>query len=333
MLPTNVNPLELPGRVPLAPGYPLGLPWVGRGASPTPIPASPPPGVPPLKYRGGHVVGQRHKSWSGVSASFVEMRCDGRLDVDLSADAARLSVALEEVGGRFEVQPNGARNRASSHKSPLPLSVIAAGFEAHGRADHLRFMRHLILQFDLAVLARMAEDEIDLSNAFAPRLMFGDAGIMQLAALFAEECSGDEPYSRLYGDKLSIALLLALSRLGNAKPRVIQNGRLAPWQLRRVTDYLVAHVADDIQLQELSDLANLSRSHFSRAFKTSTGLAPHQWLLQARIAKAKELLLTSKRPLARIAVDVGFADQSHFTRMFARTVGESPGAWQRARRV
>ena len=107
---------------------------------------------------------------------------------------------------------------------------------------------------------------------------------------------------------------------------------MAPWQLRRVTDYLVAHLSEDIPLQILSDLVKLSRSYFSRAFKVSTGLAPHQWLLQARISKAKQLLLETDRPLAQIAIDVGFADQAHFTRTFRREAGESPGAWQRARR-
>src|SRR5262249_42221169 len=155
--------------------------------------------------------------------------------------------------------------------------------------------------------ALMAEEEIDLSNAFAPRLMFSDPGIMSLAQLFAQECVGHEPHSRLYGDTLSVALLLALSRLDTTRRPSVRKGRLAPWQLRRATDYLVAHVADDVQLRELCDLVKLSQWHFCRAFKLSTGLTPHQWLLQTRIAKAKELLLKSDRPLAEIAIDTGFA--------------------------
>jgi AraC-like DNA-binding protein len=63
----------------------------------------------------------------------------------------------------------------------------------------------------------------------------------------------------------------------------------------------------------------------------STGLAPHQWLLQARIDKAKRLLLETDHPIAQIAIDIGFVDQAHFTRTFGRAAGESPRAWQRAR--
>jgi len=117
----------------------------------------------------------------------------------------------------------------------------------------------------------------------------------------------------------------------NVGPSPRRSGGLAPWQLHRVTGYIVEHLAEDIELQMLANLVKLSRSHFSRAFRASTGLAPHQWLVHARINKAKELLLKCDRRLAQIAIDVGFADQAHFTRKFGRTVGESPGAWQRTR--
>ena len=284
-----------------------------------------------LVYQGGNSVTQLQKSWTGVSANLAEMHCDGPLEVELGAACPRLSVALEEVGGRFEVKAEGRCGQTASYDSPRPLGIIPAGVAARGRAESLSFVRHLVLQFDLAALARMVEDEVDLAGALAPRPMFTDPGIIRLAQLFAEECENDQPHSRLYGDNLSMALLLALSRMTAPESGSVRHGQLAPWQLRRVTDYLAAHLAEDIPLQTLSDLVKLSRSYFSRAFKVSTGLAPHQWLLQARISKAKQLLLETRRPLAQVAIDVGFADQAHFTRTFRRDAGESPGAWQRAR--
>ena len=284
-----------------------------------------------LDYQGGHSVQQRQKSWSGVRASIAQVHCDGALHVDLAADAARLSVVLEEVGGRVEIRSKDGRGQSPADDAARPLSIIPPALPAHGKADGIRFVRHLVLQFDLAALRGMTEDEIDLTNAFAPRLMFADPGIMRLAQLFADECMRDAPHSRLYGDNLSIALLLALSRLGAQPPSTITRGCLAPWQLRRVSEYLHAHLSEDVELHALSGLVNLSRSYFSRAFKSSTGLAPHQWLLHARIAKAKQLMLEGRSPLAQIAIDVGFADQAHFTRTFGRAVGESPGIWRRNR--
>jgi AraC-like DNA-binding protein len=283
-----------------------------------------------LDYQGARSVRQAQKTWTGVIANLAEIRCDGSVQVELGGAAARLSVVLEEVGGRFETE--SWRGQRVPRESPQPLSVIPAGMAARGRGDGMRFVRHLVLQFEAAPLGRMMDDEIDLTSVLRLRPMFLDPGIMHLAQLFAEECETDQSHSRLYGDNLSMALLLALSRLTEPRSsQSIRHGQLAPWQLRRVTDYLTAHLAEDIPLQTLSDLVKLSRSYFSRAFKLSTGLAPHQWLLQARIGKAKQLLLETERPLAQVAIDVGFADQAHFTRTFRREAGESPGAWQRAR--
>jgi AraC-like DNA-binding protein len=285
-----------------------------------------------LDYQGARSVRQAQKAWTGVTANLAEIRCDGSVQVELGGAAARLSVVLEEVGGRFESQADGWRGQQVPRESPQPLSVIPAGVAARGRGDGMRFVRHLVLQFEAAPLARMIDDEIDLTSVLRRRPMFLDPGIMRLAQLFAEECETDQSHSRLYGDNLSMALLLALSRLTDPRSsQSIRHGQLAPWQLRRVTDYLTAHLAEDIPLQTLSNLVKLSRSYFSRAFKLSTGLAPHQWLLQARIGKAKQMLLETDRPLAQVAIDVGFADQAHFTRTFRREAGESPGAWQRAR--
>lgn len=306
--------------------------WNRPGSPPSRARAPAMPAGLRLEYEGARSVRQMQKAWTGVTANLAEVRCDGSVHVELGAAAARLSIVLEEVGGRFEIEPGGWRGQSASRESPQPLSIIPAGVAARGRGDAMRFVRHLVLQFEAAPLARMMDGEIDLTNVLRLRPMFLDPGIMRLAQMFAEECETDQPHSRLYGDNLSMALLLALSRLTASKPsRSARPGQLAPWQLRRVTEYLAAHLAEDVPLQTLSDLVKLSRSYFSRAFKISTGLAPHQWLLQARVGKAKQLLLETDRPLAQIAIDVGFADQAHFTRTFRREAGDSPGAWQRAR--
>jgi AraC family transcriptional regulator len=68
--------------------------------------------------------------------------------------------------------------------------------------------------------------------------------------------------------------------------------------------------------------------HFAAQFRAATGLRPHEYLLQRRIERARELLLTSRLPLAEIAFEVGFKTQAHFTTVFARFVGETPNVWR-----
>ena len=280
---------------------------------------------------GGHVVRQRQKSWGGVSAQLVEISCGGNLRIGLGTGSTTLCAVLEEVGGRFTVRAKNQCVQDMPHERPRPLSLVTADLEAYGGGDHLRFVRLLLLQFELPAVERLMAGEIDPSNVFTPRLMFDDPSIMRLVQLFAAECANDERYSIRYGDTLSVALLVALSRLSSRKALPIARGRMAPWQIRRVTGHLTTHLTENVGLQTMCGLVQLSRSHFIRAFKKSTGLSPRQWLLHARITKAKELLLTSDRALVAIATDVGFADQAHFGRTFRLVTGETPGAWRRAR--
>jgi AraC-like DNA-binding protein len=115
------------------------------------------------------------------------------------------------------------------------------------------------------------------------------------------------------------------------KAREAYRSRLAPWQLKRVTDFIGANLAETLQLCDLAALSGLSPSHFGRAFKGSTGLPPHRWHLNLRIERARAMLSDDGASLADVACATGFADQSHFTRVFSRTVGMSPGAWRRER--
>lgn len=109
-------------------------------------------------------------------------------------------------------------------------------------------------------------------------------------------------------------------------------GGLAPWQIRRVTDYIEEHLASSIRLQDLAGIARLSHSHFCRAFKESLGHPAHAYVMRRRVHRAQGLMLTTAESLSQIAALCGMADQAHFCKLFRRLVGESPNAWRRARR-
>ena len=108
-------------------------------------------------------------------------------------------------------------------------------------------------------------------------------------------------------------------------------GGLAPWQLRVVREHVAANIERPLSIMELATLVRLSVGYFTRAFKATVGIPPHQFVILQRIARAKELLLTSDTPLKEIAPLCGLADQSHLTRLFSRREGRSPGAWRRTK--
>jgi PAS domain S-box-containing protein len=104
---------------------------------------------------------------------------------------------------------------------------------------------------------------------------------------------------------------------------------LSGWQERRAKELLSADLSGAVSLHDVAAECGLSTRHFSRAFKNTTGLAPHAWYLARRVEVAKEALRSRQLPLSVVALTCGFSDQSHFTRVFSRIVGTSPGAWRR----
>ena len=107
------------------------------------------------------------------------------------------------------------------------------------------------------------------------------------------------------------------------------HGGLSPAALRRIRDFVDSHLERTIDLGSLAATAELSLYHFARAFKRSEGVTPHAFIMERRVAKARELLIGTDLPLSEIALRVGFADQSHFTRRFRKAVGLSPGRFRK----
>jgi len=110
-------------------------------------------------------------------------------------------------------------------------------------------------------------------------------------------------------------------------------GGLAPWQLMRAEKLMSENLSGQVPLSRLAEQCGLSVRHFTRAFRKSTGVPPHQWLLNRRIERAKELLPNSELALSAVALECGFGHQSHFTRTFSAAVCMSPGLWRRLHSV
>jgi AraC-like DNA-binding protein len=107
---------------------------------------------------------------------------------------------------------------------------------------------------------------------------------------------------------------------------------LAPWQVRRAIQLLIEATSTACPVTTLAAACGLSRSHFAHAFRATTGVPPHKWLLLHRIRCACELMERTDRCLADIAQSCGFADQSHFSRTFRALMDRSPAMWRRERR-
>ncbi|HEY2750733.1 helix-turn-helix transcriptional regulator [Phenylobacterium sp.] len=178
---------------------------------------------------------------------------------------------------------------------------------------------------DEANVPRIAELRYD------PGVGVCDDTIKHLGFSMLPALRAPDEVSRLFADHLTLAFAAhAAQTYGGMRivPRPLKGG-LAPWQERRSKEMIGGNLRGATPLREIADACGLSVSHFARAFRRSTGLAPHAWLLQARVEAAKAMLRRQDPSLPAIAASCGFADQSHFTRVFTRQVGLSPGAWRR----
>jgi len=167
--------------------------------------------------------------------------------------------------------------------------------------------------------------------AYQPGIGHDDAVVRHLGASLVEALHRQDEANQLFIDHTMLALTAHVAQTYGGLRRVTEpaRGGLAPWQAKRACERLDSDLGGKLALTQIAAEFDLSISHFSRAFRISTGLPPHQWLLRQRVKAAKQLMTVRDLPLSEIAMSAGFANQSHFTRVFTAVVGVSPGAWRR----
>lgn len=160
----------------------------------------------------------------------------------------------------------------------------------------------------------------------------GDPVIQQLIALLDPALEGRQPAPEGFTPQPVLAMheyMVTTCSRENGESRSL-TGVLAPWHLRRVQEYMFAHLAEGILLDQIAGQCGLSVNHFVRAFRRSTGTTPHRWLMLQRLKGAMRLMQERRLTLAEIAAACGFCDQSHLTRVFTVRLGITPGQFRRS---
>ena len=140
----------------------------------------------------------------------------------------------------------------------------------------------------------------------------------------------------LHVEALCLAILTRLLSMRSNSNLPATGRRMAPlpkWRLKRVVDYVNAHLASRITLADLASAAGRTRMHFAAQFRVATGSRPHDFVLRRQIERAQQLLRDPSLALADIALSVGFQNQAHFTTVFKRFTGATPHRWRRSTQV
>ena len=190
---------------------------------------------------------------------------------------------------------------------------------------------HLYLSSVLTLLAaedlsRKDPERIEL----VPQPFFRDPLIEQIGLALVDELESEGLLGNLYADTLGQALALHVLRHYSSltTTKEVPGRGLSQRQLHLVCDYIGDHLPSEISLDDLAGLTGMSAAAFAKQFKRSTGLPPHQYLIQRRVERAKELLSSGNLGVAEVSQSVGFFDQSHLVRHFKSWVGVTPKAYR-----
>jgi len=282
-------------------------------------------------YEGAKIIRFEQQRWGGVGVQVKEQRFSEAFCADLQSDHARFSVVLDLAGGQPEARESRGRPTIFEGGTIHQMNFAPGDCPIWAYSRDTKYFRTLSLFFRDEDVEFLQGEHINPDMLLKPRLMFFDHSLLHIARLLEIECRSKEAPDSLYLETLTLAFLLCLARFDESLKSAPLRGGLTPYQLRQVTEYLSEHLAEGASLEELATLTGLSRSYFSRAFRKSTGMPAHEWLLHKRILKSKEHLLSEDFSIAEIAHTLGFSDQAHFSRTFSRIVGASPATWRRAR--
>jgi len=250
-------------------------------------------------------------------------------------DVRSCSIVLHVFTGvpvRHEWRVDGHRLRF--HSAEGSILMLPNAFEGSVRCWRSRAETQWILEFQPRALGQRVEDYLGGAKLeLTPQFDLTDLQLLRLIQTLRADVVGGSPAGSLFGETVGAAIALHLARHYSARAARSGgiDGGLADQPLKRVLEYIHTNLGCDLHLRELAEVADLSTFHFAKQFKRSTGCSPHQYVLQRRLERAKELLRNPQISLAEVSLRAGFADQSHLCNVFRRFVGLTPARFRELR--
>jgi AraC family transcriptional regulator len=234
------------------------------------------------------------------------------------------------IGGAEDVPVRSGRRTLDQRSRPGCFSLVPRGtptnWEVKGLTHSVTL--HIACEAFEGLLAVGGES---ILNALQLHSGERDDRLTALLRLLATELQWPSAMDGLLGDALIDSIILNLLQWSNSnRYREMLHGGLSAHILKRAIERLEAAIEHGVSLQSLADEAGLSRAHFSKAFRESTGCSPHRYLVRRRIETAREKLARGSEPLTDIALACGFANQAHFTATFHREVGRTPLSYRQS---
>ena len=282
-----------------------------------------------IKAKHLSLLDRRREQFGELCAELFSCESNEVNEIEVFAHTHSLLMRCGGVASRCEIEwPDEGGKKLREFRRGSILFTPACGATRVRKRDHGRFWS-LGLQIPPAALERLDEDGAAARLSMAPQAGPGDPGLCRVIAAMYEEMVAPGPAGRLYKETLGLQVLIQLVRHAANLVLAPPKGGLAGWQLRLAIDLMEADLTRGPSLHQLADEVGLSPSHFCTAFRQSTGLPPHKYLLRLRVAQAKQLIADRKLSLTEIALASGFASSSQFATTFRRLEGITPTAYRR----
>jgi AraC-like DNA-binding protein len=283
--------------------------------------------------RGNHAaLVHEFASWPAVRADLIRRTGLGRQETNIVAHDHSLLLNIRGIANDGQNYLDG--RRVGFHpRPPGTLCFIPAGHSWAGWDDGEGTASYLFVamkrEFVLGLLEKMPGPSH--VERLVPNLGFQDPEIQLAARRINSEIKNQDTTSILVVESQAAIIVAQLLRR-SAERHVHVTGGLAPSVLNRAIERIEASLEHSIRLTELAADAGLSAHHFCRAFRQSTGLPPHAYLIQRRLDRACDLLRSSNMSITEIALMCGYSSGSHLSASFQKEIGVSPkmfrGAWQ-----
>jgi AraC family transcriptional regulator len=270
------------------------------------------------------------RTWSGVFAEF-RLHASARSDAFVQP-VTEISMVLR---GEGVVRRRASGEILTTHAGPGVIWFCPAGepIDCVEMVEGTLEVLHLFLQPD-ALLDYATERGFVSTATQSLRYIggFSDPLLEQIGRAILSEMRAETAAGSLLVESLCSSLAARLlysysNSFLDVAPRSSRVGKLDPRRLNRVFEYINANLGDELDIRGMASAAHLSRFHFARAFKASTGQTPYQYVNAKRLARAKELL-SRNQPLGEIALALNFSSQANFTRAFRREFGITPGRYR-----
>jgi AraC family transcriptional regulator len=201
------------------------------------------------------------------------------------------------------------------------MAICPAGIDA--AADTERSVDAIVVMIDPGRLALAAAEDAALEARLIERLIGYDQSLLDLARNLALESANDYPNGPMFWNELASNFIDGLVARHTSELECQARGMLGKDVLKRLRDYVIAHLDQPVEVSTLAKMAGRSPFHFTRVFTRSVGVSPHRYVVHLRLQRAVELVRDGRSGLAEIAACTGFADQSHLSRWVRRVHGAS----------